>query len=284
MNVIKRMTNANWFRYLCITILAAGMTILVVHFVIPPAKPLLNAGKAKAAGAAKMDMKLVAIGDSLTEGVGDDTHNGGYVPLLASGLDDVCHFRSIETFNYGKSGNRTTQVTARIQESKEIQKGLKNADAIVITIGANDLLKVAKDNIFKNLSVETFTKPRDEYFKNITTMYQEIRKYNPTCPIYQLGIYNPFYFNFKDITELQSIIDLWNQTTMEFVGQEKNVHFVPINDLIYQGNEDGEKQSDVNNLLSEADSFHPNNTGYQIIANTFRDEMLKTQKLWIRKK
>ena len=284
MNVIKRMTNANWFRYLCITILAAGMTILVVHFVIPPAKPLLNAGKAKAAGAAKMDMKLVAIGDSLTEGVGDDTHNGGYVPLLASGLDDVCHFRSIETFNYGKSGNRTTQVTARIQESKEIQNGLKNADAIVITIGANDLLKVAKDNIFKNLSVETFTKPRDEYIKNITTMYQEIRKYNPTCPIYQLGIYNPFYYNFKDITELQSIIDLWNQTTMEFVGQEKNVHFVPINDLIYQGNEDGEKQSDVNNLLSEADSFHPNNTGYQIIANTFRDEMLKTQKLWIRKK
>ena len=59
---------------------------------------------------------------------------------------------------------------------------------------------------------------------------------------------------------------------------------MPINDLIYQGNEDGEKQSDVNNLLSEADSFHPNNTGYQIIANTFRDEMLKTQKLWIRKK
>ena len=284
MNVIKRMTNANWFRYLCITILAAGMTILVVHFVIPPAKPLLNAGKAKAAGAAKMDMKLVAIGDSLTEGVGDDTHNGGYVPLLASGLDDVCHFRSIETFNYGKSGNRTTQVTARIQESKEIQNGLKNADAIVITIGANDLLKVAKDNIFKNLSVETFTKPRDEYIKNITTMYQEIRKYNPTCPIYQLGIYNPFYYNFKDITELQSIIDLWNQTTMEFVEKEKNVHFVPINDLIYQGNEDGEKQSDVNNLLSEADSFHPNNTGYQIIANTFRDEMLKTQKLWIRKK
>lgn len=284
MNVIKRMTNANWFRYLCITILAAGMTILVVHFVIPPAKPLLNAGKAKAAGAAKMDMKLVAIGDSLTEGVGDDTHNGGYVPLLASGLDDVCHFRSIETFNYGKSGNRTTQVTARIQESKEIQKGLKNADAIVITIGANDLLKVAKDNIFKNLSVETFTKPRDEYIKNITTMYQEIRKYNPTCPIYQLGIYNPFYYNFKDITELQSIIDLWNQTTMEFVEKEKNVHFVPINDLIYQGNGDGEKQSDVNNLLSEADSFHPNNTGYQIIANTFRDEMLKTQKLWIRKK
>ncbi len=284
MKAIINLVNSNWFRYLCITILAAGITILVVHFIVPPAKPVLNAGKAKAAGASKMDMKLVAIGDSLTEGVGDDTNKGGYVPLLASGLDDVCHFRSIESFNYGKSGNRTTQVTARIQESKEIQEGIKKADAIVITIGANDLLKVAKDNIFKSLSVETFSKPREEYITNIKTMYQEIRKYNPNCPIYHLGIYNPFYYNFKDITELQSIIDLWNQTTLEFAEQEKNVHFVPINDLIYQGNGDEKQQSNVNNLLSEADSFHPNNTGYQIIANTFRDEMLKTQKLWIRRK
>lgn len=284
MKVIKKLVNSNWFRYFCITLLAAGITIAVVHFIIPPAKPVLNAGKAKAAGASKMNMKLVAIGDSLTEGVGDDNHNGGYVPLLASGLDDVCHFRSIETFNYGKSGNRTTQVTDRIQKSKEIQEGLKNADAIVITIGANDLLKVAKDNIFKNLSVQTFSQPREDYIENISTMYQEIRKYNPTCPIYQLGIYNPFYYNFKDITELQGIIDLWNQTTLEFVQQEKNVHFVPINDLIYQGIGENKQKADMNNLLSEADSFHPNNTGYQIIANTFRDEMLKTQRLWIRKK
>lgn len=284
MKVIKKLVNSNWFRYFCITLLAAGITIAVVHFIIPPAKPVLNAGKAKAAGASKMNMKLVAIGDSLTEGVGDDNHNGGYVPLLASGLDDVCHFRSIETFNYGKSGNRTTQVTDRIQKSKEIQEGLKNADAIAITIGANDLLKVAKDNIFKNLSVQTFSQPREDYIENISTMYQEIRKYNPTCPIYQLGIYNPFYYNFKDITELQGIIDLWNQTTLEFVQQEKNVHFVPINDLIYQGIGENKQKADMNNLLSEADSFHPNNTGYQIIANTFRDEMLKTQRLWIRKK
>lgn len=284
MKVIKKLVNTNWFRYFCVTFLAAGITIAVVHFIIPPAKPVLNAGKAKAAGASKMNMKLVAIGDSLTEGVGDDNHNGGYVPLLASGLDDVCHFRSIETFNYGKSGNRTTQVTDRIQKSKEIQEGLKNADAIAITIGANDLLKVAKDNIFKNLSVQTFSQPREDYIENISTMYQEIRKYNPTCPIYQLGIYNPFYYNFKDITELQGIIDLWNQTTLEFVQQEKNVHFVPINDLIYQGIGENKQKADMNNLLSEADSFHPNNTGYQIIANTFRDEMLKTQRLWIRKK
>ena len=97
MNVIKNIVNSNWFRYLCITILVAGITILVVHFIVPPAKPVLNAGKAQAAGASKMNMKLVAIGDSLTEGVGDDTNKGGYVPRLASGVDDVSHFRSIES-------------------------------------------------------------------------------------------------------------------------------------------------------------------------------------------
>lgn len=284
MNVLKNIGKANWFRYLLVVIVAAGMTILVVHFVMPPAKPRLSAGKAKAAGSSKMDMNLVAIGDSLTEGIGDDNQQGGYVPLLASGLDDVCHFKSMEVLNYGKSGNRTTQVTARIQQSKDIQEGLKKADAIVITIGANDLLKVAKDNIFKNLSSDTFVQPREDYLNHIKEMYQEIRKYNPHCPIYQMGIYNPFYYNFKDIVELQTIIDMWNETTKEFVSQEGNTQFVPINDQIYQGMGEVKQGTNMNNLLSEADSFHPNHTGYQIIANTFRDYMLKTQKLWIHTK
>lgn len=284
MNKIKRFFENRIFLY-CITMfITVCMTVAVVHFVLPPAQPRLNAGKAKAAGVSKMDMKLVAIGDSLTEGIGDEYNEGGYVPFLAKGLDEVCHFRSITTFNYGKSGNQTTQLTARIQKSSEIQESLKTADAITITIGANDLLKVAKDNIFNDLTAETFMKPKEEYLKNVAILYQEIRKYNPDCPIYQLGIYNPFYLNFKEITELQEVINLWNFATKEFVSQQEEVYFIPINDQIYQGmgiTDDGEF---INNLLSDKDSFHPNTIGYQIIANAFRDKLLETQKSWIRKK
>ncbi len=284
MKKIKLILEQRIFWIISTLTIAIVITVGVVHFVVPPAQPLMNAGKAKAAGASKMDMQLVAIGDSLTEGIGDDNHAGGYVPILAKGLDEVCSFRSITTQNFGKSGNRTTQVTTRIQESSEIQEAIKKADAITITIGANDLLKVAKDNIFKNLTAQTFQKPKIEYLNNMTIMYEEIRKYNPDCPIYQLGIYNPFFLNFQEITELQDVIDLWNVATKEFVDAQKRVYFIPINDQIYQGMGTSNGGKSLNNLLSEEDYFHPNNTGYQIVANAFRDKMLETQKQWIRKK
>ena len=126
-----------------------------------------------------MDMKLVAIGDSLTEGIGDDSYGGGFVPYLSRGLDEVCHFKSITTFSHGKSGNRTPEVCSRIKESQEIQTDIINADAITITVGANDLLKIVKENIFTGLSKETFLKARQEYIKEMENLYIEIRRYNP---------------------------------------------------------------------------------------------------------
>lgn len=272
------------FRCFFTMVITIVLTIGIIHFALPPAQPRLNAGKAIAAGASKMDMKVVAMGDSLTEGVGDDYHEGGYVPYLTKGLDEVCNFRSITCENYGKSGNRTVQLTKRIQDSIEIQEKIKNADVITITIGANDLLKVAKDNIFNNLMAATFKEPQVEYKQNIAILYEEIRKYNPDCPIYQLGIYNPFFLNFKEITELQEVINQWNATTKEFIEEQKEAYFIPINDQIYQGmgvSDDGEF---INNLLSDKDSFHPNTIGYQIIANAFRDKLLETQESWILKK
>ena len=49
-------------------------------------------------------INLVAIGDSLTQGVGDPTQRGGYVPLLAQNLKQNQHIRSVQTQNFGKSG------------------------------------------------------------------------------------------------------------------------------------------------------------------------------------
>ena len=45
----------------------------------------------------------VAIGDSLTEGVGDTTNQGGFVPLLAQSLTDTYDYQVTDS-NYGVSG------------------------------------------------------------------------------------------------------------------------------------------------------------------------------------
>lgn len=73
---------------------------------------------------------------------------------------------------------------------------------------------------------------------------------------------------------MQNVIDSWNTATAGVVSQEKNTYFIPINDLLYKGS--GDKQavesgstSDAvsNNLLYIEDHFHPNNVGYQLMAD-----------------
>lgn len=53
-------------------------------------------------------------------------------------------------------------------------------------------------------------------------MYTEIRVLNPNAPIYQLGIYNPFYKSFSEIEEMQEIVDYWNEGSKEFVDAQEN--------------------------------------------------------------
>lgn len=95
-------------------------------------------------------------------------------------------------------------------------------------------MKVIQNNIL-GLSVEKFEKPGEKYQANLTKLLTTIRQLNSTAPIYVLGIYNPYYIYFPEITEMQTIIDQWNTRTQAVVEQEERMYFVPINDLIYQG-------------------------------------------------
>lgn len=237
-------------------------------------------------------VQLVAIGDSLTEGVGDETNKGGFVPLLANGIEAKYPMTQIEIENFGVAGNRSPQILKRIKEEEKIQKNLSTATIITLTVGGNDLMRVIQNNIL-GLSVETFKKPGEKYQKNLTALLNEIRLYNATAPIYVLGIYNPFYVYFPEITEMQEIVNNWNKLTEEVTTTEPNSHFVPINDLIYQGifdtdDSDAEQAVDAdtlndlrNNALYEADKFHPNYNGYQLISMAFLEEIALTSDEWL---
>ena len=106
----------------------------------------------------KKDLRIVSIGDSLTEGVGDETESGGYVGILNHTFED--NQLNIRIENYGKKGNRTDQLLKRLDQD-EIASSIKKADIILITIGANDIMKVAKDN-FLNLTMEPFNRELEE--------------------------------------------------------------------------------------------------------------------------
>lgn len=287
-----------------VVLITGALVFIGLQILLPKAKPILEpTAKITESADTKEKIHYVAIGDSLTEGIGDDAKRGGFVPIVAGDLQEHYQLTSVEVENYGVAGERSDQILKRMKKQEKIQKNLKTADVITVTVGGNDLMKVIQDNLF-GLSVKSFDKPRAKYQERITEMIMEIRELNKTAPVYVLGIYNPFYLNFPEITDMQTIVDRWNEGTQEVVEANEFCHFIPINDLLYQGlNEEVGIASEVtsseeaeivpsdssdlntvdNNVLYDGDKFHPNNIGYQLMANAVRDEMIKTQKEWLPK-
>lgn len=314
-----------WQRFLSYFIVVAiGFTIsfFIFSVVLPPAEGILVNGQSVQPSDSKASIHLVALGDSLTEGVGDTTKQGGYVPLVANEVEDYFHLDNAFYENFGKSGDRSDQILKRLKKSSEQQEALKKADVVTVTVGGNDLMKTVQKELFKNLSLASFEKPATNYQKNLRKLFTEIRKYAPDAPIYVFGIYNPFYVYFSQMTELQDIVNYWNEVSQETVEEGKRSYFIPINDLLSKGtqsltadakistsssdvrgtipdsstntslDETSSLPEDVENLIQAAatndlifdeDHFHPNNLGYQKMASALKDELIQTQRLWLKK-
>ena len=268
-------------------ILYCFVTFLVcfflVNWLLPSAEPVMTK---PSASVPKKTVTYVAIGDSLTKGVGDSTNQGGFVPLLAQSLTNETGLE-FKAINYGVSGNTSSQILSRMQEKKEIRKDLKQAQLLTITVGGNDLRKAILEDT-SNLDLDRFDKPSKTYVKNLKQIIELARKDNPDLPIYVVGIYNPLYLNFPDLTELQTLVDQWNQRTEETLSAYQGVYFVPINDLLYKGI-DGKsgvteselgKETVTNDALYDEDSFHPNNTGYEIMKEAVLEKIHATEKKW----
>lgn len=202
---------------------------------------------------ANKESNVVAIGDSLTEGVGDETNNGGYIGIIDEIVNDKKHVATFE--NFGKRGNRSDQMLERM-DYPDINEALEDADIILITIGANDIMKIVRENI-TDLKIEEFKEERNHYEERLRVIFDEMVERNGDAEIYLLGFYNPFkqYFHIK---ELDTIVDEWNKTGEDLSREYDQITFIPTKDLFDEGEEEEE-------LLSD-DNFHPNFDGYQKMA------------------
>lgn len=200
------------------------------------------------------DYQITAIGDSLTQGVGDETNSDGYLTTLKTRLTNLDYRVRIE--NYGRRGNRTDQLIKRIEEENAIQRSIRRADLVLITVGANDILRIARDNIL-NLEEDLFDLEIDHYEERLIDLFELIHSYNNDAQIYLVGFYNPFEGYFDEIEAFQAILAAWNDTGRAVFESRPNGHFIPIHDLF---------QIDAINLLAD-DNFHPNQTGYSLIAS-----------------
>lgn len=253
----------------------------------------------------KSTIHLVAIGDSLTYGVGDQKNNGGYVGQIKKRLEKHLN-NTVKTSNYGVSGDRSDQILKRIKKQKQIRTDLKQADVIVMTVGGNDLLQTLEKELLTN-SNTALTKDIDQagqtYEGKLKQLFSAVRKENASAPIFVFSIYDPVYTYFPKVKAINNSITKWNKLTKATLAGYGPAYFVDINHLLSYGqyttaasrkklatqsaaaNSESISQSEVikimdgkgknlNKYISTDDNFHPNHAGYRLMTNALYKAML----------
>jgi len=208
------------------------------------------------------NLSVVSVGDSLTQGVGASDDQDGYIPYLSAYLETNRGIKDAVFSNYGVRGNRTSDLLNRLQDD-QIIRDIERADAVVITIGGNDIMTVVKEK-FTNLTMADFLTASFTYKERVEKILNTIRQYNQEAEIYFVGLYNPFGKWMSAFSELDIIMEDWNEIGLEVTKRDSNAYFIRIDDIFSASTE---------NLLYKEDYFHPNDRGYELIAARIYNEM-----------
>jgi len=200
------------------------------------------------------DLKIISVGDSLTQGVGAEGQYSGYIQFLKKDLEKLKSIKEAEFENFGKKGNRTDQLLKRL-DHQEVKAAIQEADMVIITIGGNDVMQVFRENLL-GLKLNKFVAAENGYQERLNEILATIKDYNSEADIVLVGIYNPFIKWFSDIKEMDKIVNNWNEVSANTVANYDRALFVPVAD-IFVNNEES---------LLYTDYFHPNKRGYELIA------------------
>lgn len=203
----------------------------------------------------KNGLDITAIGDSLAKGTGDDKGLGfaGRTVQTLTAQKLEAQLRN----NLGINGLKTSGLL-ELLEQKGVKHALQQSSVILLSIGGNDLFQGAQalqngGQLPTWNDLEKAIKEAGENYKKIVKKLHEI---NPEAQIVYVSLYNPF----ADLKDMKAIgnraVSSWNLLTAEVLAAYDHTLVVPTFDLY------------VNNggRYLSSDHFHPNQDGYQIIA------------------
>lgn len=201
---------------------------------------------------------IVALGDSLTAGFGDET-NVGYVQRLGKLLRERTNLPIYVQANEAVSGNKTTDVLSTLEAASpgsDLFASLQQAKHIVMTIGANDLYSLSEP---LDLAVVSARMP--QALENIKKIFAKIRALNPTAHVYYVGLYNPFGAR----TGITQAIQSWNDAVTR-LAPDKNTTIVSVLNLF---------PTEIAPYLAW-DNYHLNGQGYALLAEKLADIVQKS--------
>lgn len=245
---------ANWrpigaVALLCTVVLLLGFGFAIRTVVFPEEGGLERIAAPEPEPPKREQMNIVALGDSLTLGTGDESGKG-YVVRVKEQLSDTLDIPVYVVGNFAQNGYTTTQVLADLNERKGIQQAVREADVVLMTAGGNDLFRIGDE-----VNPQSIRDKFPDALQNIQNIMAKIKNINPEARVYYIGLYNPFI----DLPQFEGSTDLiqeWNAEVFRLAEQNDGVTFVSTFDLFENG---------VGRFLS-ADFYHPNEAGYTRIA------------------
>ncbi|ASI35024.1 MULTISPECIES: SGNH/GDSL hydrolase family protein [Exiguobacterium] len=189
----------------------------------------------------------VALGDSLTRGVGASNGNS-YAAIVGQ---ELTKDNTVERFqNLAVSGARTEDLLKQL-EQKEVLRSLSQAKVISVTIGGNDLFNRGEGvaNFDAKKTADTIKSAQT----NLEKTFKILRDENPDAVIFYVGLYNPFRAS-ENGEAFDAIVQNWNAESRQ-LGLEYDIEVIDTFNLV----------RDVKRDLS-SDQFHPNDSTYEQIA------------------
>jgi lysophospholipase L1-like esterase len=208
--------------------------------------------------AGSKEIRITAIGDSLTKGTGDATGDG-YVKQVVAMLKEKYPVPVKLNNNLALNGLRADQLVQLLKNDKGYRYSLSQANLILFTIGGNDLFQIASGESASESSGElNLAKLKAELplgIERLKLVLQQINEINPNAQVVYTGLYNPFY-DVKDLREGSLEVQEWNEQAYALIHSYPNMTLVPTFDLF---------ERTLSRYIS-SDHFHPNHDGYTQIA------------------
>lgn len=212
---------------------------------------IVSFGLASPAAAAN-SFHVALIGDSLASGAGDEAGKG-----IAGRLEPELRRRGVESVaatNFGVTGATTRDLESALGRAP-IRAAIRRADAVVVSIGANDLrgLLLGEEPVRSPLLIA------GEVLQRLGAIVATVRELNPKARILVLGAYVPVAHE-RAGAALEPLVAIWDAMLIGQFADDPLVSVVRMSDIV-----DGPER------LSRLDSFHPGGEAYQETAERIAD-------------